>query len=176
MANRRDRRDFTREEVCELLDYDPVSGKFSWKIETKSYGGKIQPGDTAGSVKDGYIIIALFGRPYRAHHLAWLVMTGDWPSVGIDIDHIDRDRSNNAWANLRLATRTENNMNAGLRSDNKSGHKGVSWSARDEKWVARITVSGRIHYLGDYSDISRAIAARQDAERRFFGEYNAQRR
>lgn len=176
MANRRDRRDFTREEVCDLLAYDPASGSFVWKVETHCHGGKILPGDAAGSVKDGYIIIALFGLPYRAHHLAWLIMTGEWPPVETDIDHRDRQRNNNAWSNLRLATRSENNMNAGLRSDNKSGHKGVSWDRKARKWTVRITVKRKIHFLGDYHDITQAIAARQDAEHRLFGEYNAQRK
>lgn len=177
MADRRDRRDFTREEVCERLDYNPETGDFTWKVcPNYQNGGVVDAGSSAGGRKDGYVMIGMFGRQHRAHHLAWLIMTGEWPPAGLDIDHIDRDRSNNAWLNLRLATRTENNMNSGLRSDNKSGHKGVSWDRKAQKWTVRITVQRKIHFLGDYQNISQAIAARRDAEHRLFGEYNAKRR
>lgn len=173
MADRRNRRDFTRAEVCELLDYDPLTGIFRWKISTNSRGKRIQPGDEAGTLKDGYTQIKVFGRFYRAQHLAWLIMTGDWPPIDIDIDHENRNRSDNAWLNLRLATRTQNNMNAGLRIDNKSGCKGVSWRAEIGKWHARIKVQRRVILLGNFSSLDDAVAARRAAERQYFGDFAA---
>lgn len=171
MADRRDRRDFTREEVLALLDYDPGSGIFRWKIESNSRGGKIYPGDEAGSIKDGYVHIALFGRKYRAQHLAWLVMTGEWPPRNRDVDHENRKRADNAWLNLRLATRAQNNMNSRVHSHNKSGVKGVSWRQDIGKWHARIVVGGKALLLGNFADKKAAIVVRQRAERELFGEF-----
>jgi len=100
-------------------------------------------------------------------------MTGEFPPKGGEIDHINRDRADNRWANLRLATRSQNNMNAGLRSDNKSGHKGVSKRRDTGKWHARITVKRRILLLGNFHSFEDAVAARRAAERQFFGEFAA---
>ncbi|WP_312416681.1 HNH endonuclease signature motif containing protein [Shinella sp.] len=173
MADRRNRRDFTRAEVCELLDYDPLTGIFRWKISTNSRGKRIQPGDEAGTLKDGYIQIKVFGRVYRAQHLAWLIMTGEWPPVDIDVDHENRNRAYNAWRNLRLATRSQNNMNMGLRSDNKSGQKGVGRRKDTGRWYARVTVDRKIILLGHFDTFDEAAAARKAAEQRYFGEFSA---
>ncbi|MFY0735623.1 HNH endonuclease signature motif containing protein [Aurantimonas sp. NFXS3] len=170
MADRRNRRDFTREEVLALLSYDPVTGIFRWKIETHGHGGAIHPGDEAGTIKDGYRHIILFGRQYRAQHLAWLIMTGEWPT-GFDIDHENRSRDDNRWDNLREATRSQNNINSGPHRNNKSGRKGVSWRKDTQKWHARIVVDGRTLLLGDFHELQEAIAARDEAEKHHYGEF-----
>lgn len=175
MAERRDRRDFSRAEVLEFLDYEPATGIFRWKVERNSHGGKIRPGDQAGGIdpNDGYIRVKLFGRLYRLQHIAWLIMTGEWPDPALDLEHRDRNRANNAWANLRLATRSQNNMNTGLRSDNKSGQKGVGRRKDTGQWYARVTVNRRVILLGHFDSFDDAVAARRAAERQHFGEFAA---
>lgn len=174
MAEARNRRDFTRAEVLELLDYDPATGIFRWKVERNSYGGKIRPGQEAGGINPiGYVQIKLFGLYYRAQQIAWLVMTGEWPPSGREVDHINRNRADNAWANLRLATRSQNNMNAGLRSDNKSGQKGVGQRKDTGRWYARVTVDRRVILLGHFDSFDDAVAARRAAERQYFGSFAA---
>lgn len=173
MADHRSRRDFTREEVARLLAYDPATGVFRWLIECNSSGGKIYPGDEAGTLKDGYIQIKVFGLVYRAQHLAWLFMTGEWPDPSLDVEHRDRDRANNAWLNLRPATRSQNNMNMGLRSDNQSGHKGVGQRKDTGRWYARVTVNRRVILLGHFDSFDDAVAARKAAEITHFGEFAA---
>jgi len=171
MAAYRNRRDFTCAEVSEFLSYDPQTGVIRWKIFTKGRRGPIRPGDAAGTDKDGYVQIKIFGKVYRAHHIAWLLMTGEWPPADCDMDHINRNRSDNAWCNLRLAHRSQNNVNSGLRADNKSGHKGVFQRKDTGKWEARITASRCVHILGNFGTMEEAIAARDDAERRYYGEF-----
>jgi hypothetical protein len=173
MAERRNRRDFSRAEAAALLSYDPATGIFRWLVETHGHGGKIMPGDVAGTPKDGYVQIKIFGRVYRAQHLAWLFMTGEWPPVDVDVEHENRNRSDNAWLNLRLATRSQNNMNAGLRSDNKSGQKGVGRRNDTGRWYARVTVDRRVILLGHFDSFDDAVAARRAAERQHFGEFAA---
>lgn len=173
MRERKNRREFGINEVKDLLDYDPVTGILRWKITSNSYGGKIKPGDVAGSKKDGYCIIILFKRQYRAHHLAFLFMTGEWPPIDSDIDHKNRDRFDNSWDNLRIATRTQNNMNAPIRINNKSGFKGVSLRKDTGKWHARITIDKKIILLGNFENIEDAVKVRKEAEEKYFGSYAA---
>lgn len=63
-------------------------------------------------------------------------------------DHIDRNELNNRKYNLRPCTKSQNNINQPLRSDNASGIKGVSWSCRNQKWFAQITINYEHFFLG----------------------------
>lgn len=88
----------TQARLKELLSYDPATGVFIWKV---TRNGKMKVGLPAGSIdrEDGYVEICLDRRDYKAHRLAWLYVTGAWPVYGID--HIDRDKTNNRFINLR---------------------------------------------------------------------------
>lgn len=77
----------------------------------------------------------------------------------LDVDHIDGDGLNNRRANLRRCTRGENNLNVGLRSDNKSGFKGVFFDARSGRWRSEITRDGKSKYLGLFDTPDEAAAA-----------------
>lgn len=167
---KRARRDFTREDLLERVEYCPDSGVFRWKRRVMCFGGGRMPGDIAGTAKDGYVQITLFGRQYRAHHLAWLVMTGEWPPTKLDIDHINQDRSDNRWSNLRLASRGQNNLNTkSARSDNVTGHRGVHPTRG--RWFARITVDKKIVHLGVFDTKEEAIEARKSAEKKYYPEF-----
>jgi len=96
-------------------------------------------------------------------------MTGAWPDM--DIDHKDRNKSNNAWVNLRLATMPENSVNCGIRSNNKSGFAGVSWDAKRNKWLAQIRINGKKTNLGRYEDKQVAIDAWKEAAQSSFPEF-----
>lgn len=168
---------FSLDEAMGLVRYDPDTGDFIWLVSRNRYGGATQPGDVAGCLNDqGYVLVGILGEQYRAHRLAWLFQTGEWPPNGHEIDHANGDRADNRWSNLRLVRRTQNNMNARPRSDNKSGHRGVSWRKDTGKWHARIMVSGRVILLGNYDDLDEAVAARQAAERQHFGAHSFLRR
>lgn len=110
----------------EVLEYDPDSGTFRWLV---TVGSRAKAGDVAGySCESGYIRIRVDGKSYRSHRLAWLYMTGHWPRD--QIDHIDRNTSNNAFANLREADHAQNQKNkmthlgaSGLRGVYKRGRR-----------------------------------------------------
>lgn len=97
------------ERLREVVDYNPATGQFIWRKVTHP---KIKPGSVAGT-KDrrGYHHIKIDGGKYRAARLAWLWMTGTWPPAFID--HKNKDKSCDAWENLRSANRTQNNANRG---------------------------------------------------------------
>jgi hypothetical protein len=88
----------------EVLHYDPATGKWRW---LKSRGGN--RGEAGTLRKDGRHQIRLEGKCYLASRLAWLYMTGKWPTQ--QIDHIDRKPGNDKWTNLRSASPSENLKN-----------------------------------------------------------------
>lgn len=80
------------------------------------------------------------------------------------VDHINRDKLDNRRENLRIASRSQNALNAGLPLNNTSGFRGVDFDRARAKWSARIKVSKRQHCLGRFSDKRDAIRARALAE------------
>lgn len=171
----RDRKPLTSERLRQLLRYDPASGAFtrvgSSRPQTAHYitkpVGCIKPGPLGGG--GGYLMINVDGKPYRAHRLAWLYMTGEWPTN--DVDHKDRDRANNRWANLRAATRSQNIHNMGMRERNTSGVKGASYDSSRGLWMSRIVVNGRLIHLGRFATKEEAGLAYEAAAAKHFGEF-----
>lgn len=143
----------THDRLLAVLHYDPSTGKFTWRVRTSF---RIMIGDEAGSMTYGYIEIGIDGVRYMAHRLAWFYMTGEWPDR--QIDHRDTIRSNTRWGNLRLATNGQNVCNSGIRKNNTSGFKGVSFSKAIGRWHARIMVEGELHLLGYFDTPEQAYA------------------
>lgn len=111
----------TAARLRELLTYDPETGAFTNRVKRSR---KVVPGEPAGGLRCGYVAIRLDGRLYQAHRLAWLYMTGAWPAA--DVDHINGDRADNRWVNLRDVPHQANMQNQRRpRSDNKTGFLGV---------------------------------------------------
>jgi hypothetical protein len=153
----------------ELLDYDPITGVFRYrKSSRRGWSGKV-----AGSIKPGtsggYRLIVVDGERFRASRLAWLYMTGTWPDE--DVDHIDRNRSNDVWSNLRLATRSQNMANGHIRSTNTSGYRGVTWDERTGKWRAQVVHNYRNFYCGLHDTPEQAAQARDAKAVKLHGEY-----
>lgn len=94
-------------------------------------------------------------------------MTGEWPSN--DIDHINRDTTDDRWCNLRSTTKSQNLANSKLRDDNISGARGVSWATRQKKWHARVK---HVH-LGYFNDFNEAIKARDAYAKQVYGDFAA---
>lgn len=154
----------THRELKEILWYDRETGVFRWKVRAKS---TVRPGDIAGRGKPnsaGYMRIGIQGKSYLLHRLAWFYETGEWPTG--QIDHIDLNRTNNKWENLRQATPTQNITNRGVQANSTSGVKGVSFDARKGRWRAYITVGRKQQWLG-YFDTKEdaALVATQSREK-----------
>ena len=109
-----------------------------------------------------------------AHRVAWMIHNGDIPD-GMVIDHINGIRGDNRISNLRLATRSQNAVNSGMRSSNTSGQKGVYMNKQVGKWVAEIKVDGRRKRIGTFSDIDEAAVAYQMAAEHHFGDFAVKR-
>lgn len=148
----------TQEQLKASLHYDPDTGEFTWLRSTNSR----RAGERAGTSRGGRIIIAIKRIKYRAHRLAFLYMTGEWPEH--DVDHINGQPEDNRWINLRDVTHRTNIENQRTaRADSSTGVLGVTWYSG--KYVARITVHGVKRHLGRFADIAEAEQAYLTAKR-----------
>jgi hypothetical protein len=100
-----------------------------------------------------------------------LYVYGEWPKL--NIDHINRNPSDNRLVNLRDVTQKQNRQNASKRSDNTSGYPGVYWFKRDSKWVANIKHDYKLIHLGLFESLEEAVAARKAAEKLYWGHHRA---
>lgn len=135
--------ELTHKRLCSILNYEPLTGHFSRKTKrrTNAFG-------TVGNYRpDGYLVISIDKKLYLAHRLAWFFVTGKWPKE--TIDHINCDKSDNRWCNLREASLTQNNFNVGIFKTNTTGYKGVS-KAKFGKYRAVISLNNKQLHLGTF--------------------------
>ncbi len=153
----------------ELLHYDPETGVFRWLVSKRGNRGVIA-GDIAGCVGgNGYWVISVERHRDTGHRFAWLYMTGEWPEN--EVDHVDRDRANNRWENLRAATRQQNTWNVPGKKNRTNGFRGVRKS-RYGKYEAIIHVGEKWpKYLGTYETPEEAHAAYCKAANELRGEF-----
>ena len=123
----------------------------------------------AGTKTNGYISVYVLGKMYRAARLIWFMQTGSWPKK--EIDHKNRKRADDRWNNLREATRSQNQHNAGRYSNNKSGIKGVTWHSQHRKWYVTIQKDNRPKFIGLFTSKKRARAAYAEAAKENFREF-----
>ena len=144
--------ELTANRLKELISYEPDTGFFRWAKKRP----RCRVGDVTGCLmKTGYICIRVDNTLYTAHRLAWLYMTGAWPQD--QIDHVNGNRTDNRWGNLREATNMENAHNRRKRVNNKSGITGVR--RENSKWLAEIKVNYRPMRLGLFDTPEEAEAA-----------------
>lgn len=141
------------EDLTKILSYDPDTGIFKKNALTK-YQKERFAGTNSGSP---YTRICLNRRIYLAHRLAWYYMTGSPPEMLID--HINGNKRDNRFCNLRAADYSQNMMNSKIASSNTSGCKGVSWKNSENKWLATGKFNGKRKYLGYFDNIHDAVLA-----------------
>lgn len=147
------------ERLVELLNYCPEIGDLTWKV---SRGNHIRAGDNAGTTNAyGYRVVGIDGKLYMVHRLAFMFMLGRMPLPGLDVDHIDRNRSNNSWSNLREVSRAKN-----LRNMETPSHKPPNVNRRGNRWQVTFSVENKTKYFGMYSTVEEAteVAERVRAE------------
>lgn len=153
----------TAERARELFHYDPETGVFTRRITT---GNRGKAGSVVGSLSEqvGYLTVKIAGKSVYLHRLAVFYTTGKWPSH--EVDHIDGNRVNNKWTNLRDVTTRVNRQNRrAARSDKKQGVL-IGTKKHRRKWQARITANGSSHSLGYFDTEDEAHAAYVVAKRR----------
>ncbi len=154
----------TQNKLKELLDYNPATGMFIWKITPNN---RVIKGSVAGCIcdSDRYLRIRVNHTLYSAARLAWLCVYGEWPKN--QIDHINHIRRDNRIINLRVCSNIENQRNQRLPKNNASGYMGVSWDNSRAKWLSQIRVRGKTVHLGRFNNINDAITSRALANSKY---------
>ena len=148
--------------LLNLFEYDPESGDIKHKTYKSS---QAQAGDTAGCLKsDGYRHLQINGRLYYESRIIWMMMTGEDPG-DLYVDHKDRDRRNNRWSNLRLATRPQQMWNRRMPG------KGYCFDKQRQMWAVRVLVNGKRLWGGRHPTEELACKAAQDLRAAHHGEF-----
>lgn len=113
----------------------------------------------------GYKLVTLKGRASQQHRIAWLLVKGRWP-VG-EIDHINGDKTDNRFFNLREVTCEEQCKNRPLRKDNKSGISGVFWLKKRRRWLVKANINRKGKTIGYFKDFFNACCARKSVENKY---------
>ena len=171
--------DISAGEVQKLLRYEPETGRLFWLPRAGVDGFDAQSlsafsqyvGKEAftASMSNGYKCGRIRRKTFLAHRVIWAIQTGAWPKE--EIDHINMDKGDNRWGNLREATHAQNNQNKPIGAANTSGFKGVSWNNKAQKWQATIKLNTVMTHLGMFNDKTDAALAYQQASREMHGEF-----
>lgn len=159
----------SQQELRQIFGYDPDTGAL-WFRDVRTWGGKIVA--TSHAHRDGYRVVRMPGTTkwLRSHRIVWKWMTGEEPAA--DVDHINGDKADNRWENLRLATRSQNMANrARPRCKRSDLPKGVVYCKRTGKYRAAITVNYRSIKLGRFATAEEAHKAYSEALQKHFGEF-----
>lgn len=165
----------------QLLRYEPETGKLFWLPRPRDMFASDNSfltwnsrflGKEAFTYVDlaGYKTGQIFSVKNYAHRVIWILTNGNIQD-GKHIDHINGDKIDNRISNLRLASQAENNRNSRLRSDNKTGIKGVSWLRSRNKFVADICVSGVRKRIGYFDTKEGAEDAYLSLAQELHGEF-----
>lgn len=164
------------EELHKYLSYDPATGELTWLARTPDmfedgkhsashtcaiWNSRLAGRPALSAKKAGYKAGRIHNIDVYAHRVAYALMTGAWPPA--HTDHINGDRTDNRWSNLRAVSHADNFKNMPRMSHNTSGFCGVTWQARRNRWVAQIGLNSRIINLGSFASKDDAIEARKRA-------------
>ncbi len=139
------------------MTYCPETGDFTCNYTQRKMGG----------VSDQrYIKIGVDARSYYAHRLAFLYMLGEIPK---EVDHINSDKRDNRWSNLRECTRAQNVINMGVTKNSTTGYTGVSRNRH--KYRAYIVKDNAQIHLGVADTPEEAALMYNAAAQEMYGEY-----
>jgi hypothetical protein len=162
----------TAEIVRELLHYDPAAGVLTWRERDRQWfksdhsciaWNRKLAGKRAGCVWTNPVTgfkrrhVAIFRKQRLEHVIAWMWMADD--PIPPQLDHENRDGTDNRWSNIRASTNAENCLNRSMRRTNLSGVTGVDWHGKLGKWRARCTISGKTHHIGVFAEMADAEQA-----------------
>lgn len=156
------------DELSQRIKYNPNTGIGIWLV---SPSNNVKIGAIAGVVTSGYLRIRYKGKRYLAHRMFWFLHTGYDPGQ-LCIDHVDENKLNNKFSNLRLATHQQNNFNITKIKSNTSGHRGVTWHEKGQKYRAYIRFKAQDFHLGMHKTFEQAVKARQAKELELFGPFS----
>lgn len=133
--------------VKELFYYNKETGDLIRK-KTNEVAGHVS--------RTGYVVIKIGRTAHKAHRLAYVIMTGEQPDI---IDHINQNKSDNRWVNLRSVSKRINCCNHS-RKPASTGYRGVHIN-KYGRYVVQLglTLNGvrKYRYFGVYEDLELAV-------------------
>jgi len=160
------------EEYKDIIDYEDAYQISNFgNVRNKKTGRILKP--TEGKTdKYYYITLCKDGKQKntKIHRLVASYFVEN-PENKPYVDHIDNNKLNNLFSNLRWATHQENNRNKKIYSNNTSGFKGVVFDKRYNKWQARTRIDGKSICFGSFDKIEDAVEARVKGVNKIFGEF-----
>lgn len=153
----------TQERLIKLFNYR--DGNLYWAI---SPNPKIKIGLITGQSvnSDGRKTVCINKKRYLLSRIIFLHQKGYLPEF---VDHIDGNKTNNCIENLRPANYVQNNRNACLRKDNKTGIKGVT--RKSNKWYVQLRCDEKRKSFGYYDDIELAELVAIEARNKFHSDF-----
>jgi hypothetical protein len=159
----------------EHFTYCPTSGSLRWRERERHLfkterawkaSNTARAGHLVSSTdRNGYLVARIKRKHFYVHRIVWEMHYGPIPTK-MQVDHIDRNKTNNALSNLRLATAAENIWNSASKTPGVQFHKGRG------KYIAKMRVNGRQIWLGTFTDPSEAAEAYREASRKFHGPFS----
>lgn len=151
-----------------LFEYDSLRGVLIWKAKT-SPCIPITIGSIAGCMgTDGYVVIGIYKKNYKAHRLIWMYHYGTIPKI---LDHINRIKTDNRIENLRPSSYTFNAVNKVKYKNTTSKYKGVHWLSKSKTWRAVINLPNRkTVFLGHFKNEEEAALAYNKKAKELFGD------
>lgn len=148
----------------EIFSYDRNTGDLIRIIKT---GPNCTLGPIRTADSNGYYKVEFNYKKYLVHRVVWLLEFGYFPEN--QIDHINRDRTDNRVCNLRQVSPQCNARNCSLRKDNTSGFRGIRWNSTKSRWVVTISKRKenglcRTTQVGSSEDFTEAVALRLAVE------------
>tara|TARA_R110002126_G_scaffold66552_5_gene169168 strand:- start:74 stop:571 length:498 start_codon:yes stop_codon:yes gene_type:complete len=156
----------TQEEAHRLFEYK--DGELFWKVKPAQCK-KI--GDIVGGsngIKQPYLRGRYKDNRFMVHQVVFLMHHGFIPEC---VDHIDGNVQNNRIENLRQATKAQNAYNQKLHTNNKSGHRCVSWHKSHQIWVVRLCINKKNVLTKYFKDFELACLVADEARDIYHGNY-----
>lgn len=161
--------EISQDMLHKFYSYDPNSGVMTYRLPTRQH----KVGDIVGfKHSGGYIGFSHDNKQYLLHRIIWLYMTGEFPE---QVDHIDHDRTNNKWDNLRDVDNTTNSKNCSISTNSSTGVNGVSKIKATGKFRVYINDNRKQIHIGVFDSLEEAKAARAKANLEYhFNENHGQ--
>jgi len=162
-----------------LLTYNKETGKFYWRHRDRSmfqdrrsfsvWNSRFANKEAGSKAKNGYIYITMIGERYLAHRLAFLYVEGVFPEN--HVDHINLNRADNRFSNLRKCTMSQNLFNRNKNVFRKNGEKYKGVCLVREKYKAQIKTNGKNVYIGSYETEEQAAEAYNEYAKKLGGRF-----
>lgn len=145
--------DYTDEKYRRGFKYSPQTGMFYRNPSKNKHAASVGPLTT--KKRDGYIRYKTLKRDLSAARMAFAFMGQEVPAF-LEVDHINGNKTDNRWSNLRLVTYRQNQNNRQIHRD---GHFPGTTKTKSGKWEAGCTHKGRSYFFGTYDSQKKAYLA-----------------